>query len=1033
MASNNSPPLDRKPELDSPDNESLRESHDVNDRALLRKIDWHLLPILTLLYLLSFLDRANIGNAKLDGLTTDIHVAGAHYNTALALYFVGYVLWEVPANIVLKKFNPKVWLPTLTLAWGIVSTCQGFITNRAGLELWGPRFAIRFFLGTAEAGLFPGVIYVFSVYYRRRERHWRVAVFFGGAAVSGAFGGILAWAISKMRGVGGKPGWAWIFILEGLLTIIVAVISYWIVPDWPERAAFLTPEERARLIERSKYDSAGVTEAFKWKYVVQALGDHLVWGYALLFHGFAFVLYSLSLFLPTIIAGLGYASWEAQLLTVPPYALSAISIGVTVWLASVYNRRAIFIAGAAVIAIIGYILLLATNSAGRQYVGVHFACAGVYTGNALLLSWPGENVASQTKRAVAVAMQISIGDLGVLDSVAVSNFGPALDFDRLREPSMEDKPHKAHHPSQSGNKVEKKTKGKGKADHGKGYNEKAFAPKSGRNADRQGRRAAEKDQTRLHVPLVNRTPEEEPPPVIVAIVGPPGVGKSTLVKSLVKRYTKHTLSEVKGPITVVAGKKRRLTFVECNNDLNSMIDIGKIADLVLLMIDGSFGFEMETFEFLNILQSHGFPKVIGVLTHLDLIKKLSTQRDTKKQLKKRFWAEIYQGAKLFYLSGVLNGRYPDTEIQNLSRFISVMKFRPLVFRNSHPYLLADRIQDMTPRELVRQQPAVDRTVTLYGYLRGTNLRETTKVHVPGAGDLVIKSVTRLADPCPLPTADSEKRRKLSEKQKLIHAPMSDVGGVMYDKDAVYINVPGSFTRKGENGEENVPQGEGERMVMDLQDVTHTLAEKLSQSHIRLLGTSKASLQVEKPTPDAESDEDGDESGEDEDDSDTDLDDSDTESEAGSVASGSGLGNRGRTAPRQPRFPSGPSGARSKTSGDVEYAESDSDLGDERLGGAMGQSDEEDLDLEDNSEGEEWEDEEHGEGDEDAPRWKSNLSARASQSFSQNSRRRRDWTKLVYGSDLTAHQVVFGKTASADTPEDAEDEDELFTIKRPAGP
>lgn len=120
----------------------------------------------------------------------------------------------------------------------------------------------------------------------------------------------------------------------------------------------------------------------------------------------------------------------------------------------------------------------------------------------------------------------------------------------------------------------------------------AFAPKSGRRADRQGRRNVERDQTRLHVPLVDRTPDDQPPPVIVAVVGPAGVGKTTLVKSLVKRYTKQTLSEIKGPVTVVSGKKRRITFIECNNDLNSMIDIGKVADLVLLMIDGSFGFEM---------------------------------------------------------------------------------------------------------------------------------------------------------------------------------------------------------------------------------------------------------------------------------------------------------------------------------------------------------------------------------------------------------------------------------------------------------
>lgn len=174
-------------------------------------------------------------------------------------------------------------------------------------------------------------------------------------------------------------------------------------------------------------------------------------------------------------------------------------------------------------------------------------------------------------------------------------------------------------------------------------------------------------------------------------------------------------------------------------------------------------------------------------------------------LKKRFWTEIYQGAKLFYLSGVLNGRYPDAEIMNLSRFISVMKFRPLIFRNSHPYLLADRLEDLTPRELIRTSKGkCDRTVTVYGYLRGTNLRIGTKVHIPGVGDLDMESVTVLRDPCPLPTTESEKKRKLSEKKKLlIHAPMSDVGGVIYDKDAVYVNVPGSFTRGNTDGQSSM--------------------------------------------------------------------------------------------------------------------------------------------------------------------------------------------------------------------------------------
>lgn len=120
-------------------------------------------------------------------------------------------------------------------------------------------------------------------------------------------------------------------------------------------------------------------------------------------------------------------------------------------------------------------------------------------------------------------------------------------------------------------------------------------------------------------------------------------------------------------------------------------------------------------------------------------------------------------------------------------------------------MLVDRLEDLTPREIVRTSGGkCDRTVTVYGYLRGTNLRHGMKVHIPGAGDLNVKTISKLGDPCPLPDTDSEKKRKLSEKKKLlVHAPMSDVGGVMYDKDAVYINVPGSFSRENAEGKETL--------------------------------------------------------------------------------------------------------------------------------------------------------------------------------------------------------------------------------------
>ncbi|KAG1797852.1 DUF663-domain-containing protein [Suillus plorans] len=593
---------------------------------------------------------------------------------------------------------------------------------------------------------------------------------------------------------------------------------------------------------------------------------------------------------------------------------------------------------------------------------------------------------------------------------------------------METQTHKPHRPAQSGSKAEKKGKGKQKT----GFNEKAFAPKSGRRADRQARRNVERDEARLHVPLVNRTPDDEPPPVIIAIVGPPGVGKTTLLKSLVRRYAKQTLSEAKGPITVVAGKKRRLTFIECNSDLNSMIDIGKVADLVLLMIDGSYGFEMETFEFLNILQAHGFPKVIGILTHLDLIKKQATLRATKKLLKRRFWNEIYQGAKLFYLSGVLNGRYPDTEILNLSRFISVMKFRPLVFRNTHPYLLVDRIEDLTPREEIRiSKGRCDRTVTLYGYLRGTNLRQSTKVHIPGVGDMDIKTVTKLGDPCPLPDADSEKRRKLSEKKKLlVHAPMSDVGGVMYDKDAVWINVPGNFTR----GATDVPHGEGERMVIDLQDVDETLEETVARSNIRLFGSSSNPLTIDTRHHNRENSYDDDDAEEDDDASqgDSEFEEEEevfSEDEQDDEGSGeedeqfrTGSSNTGRHAARTIVRSTHGFSSKEKEEGDVAFADSDSELGlsdDEgrgRAGEVMYADDEKEILSDDEEEFDE-------DNEDNVPAWKSGLAAKASAAFEELNRRKRrkDWVAMIYSSSLSPEQIANGADKPGVKPDEIDDD------------
>lgn len=441
-----------------------------------------------------------------------------------------------------------------------------------------------------------------------------------------------------------------------------------------------------------------------------------------------------------------------------------------------------------------------------------------------------------------------------------------------------------------------------------------------------------------------------------------------------------------------------------------MIDVSKIADIVLLMIDGNFGFEMETMEFLNVLGSSGMPgNVFGILTHLDLFWKPATLKDAKKRLKHRFWSELYQGAKLFYLSGVINGRYPDREVHNLSRFISVMKNpRPLIWRNSHPYCLADRLLDVTPPTTIEENPKCDRTIALYGYLRGTNFpADGARVHIPGLGDLGVSAIEALPDPCPTPFMDQalakasgkSGRRRLGEKQKVLFAPMSDVGGVLVDKDAVYIDVKTSnFDKDATNGEE---RGLGEQMVVGLQSERRMLGEAdhgvrlftgggmLKDGEISGMENDIGRKQRRQPRVFDREGGDDDEPPEDE----GFLSGGEDEDEMGSLEDGDiapeKLGKVFRAV-----VDTTPNG---RIDGELAFAESDSDIG--------SVSSDEGQELESGRDGSEYEPEDDDE-EEAALRWKSNLKENVQRLHSAHRQYRvPDFARLLYDESLTPADVV----------------------------
>lgn len=401
---------------------------------------------------------------------------------------------------------------------------------------------------------------------------------------------------------------------------------------------------------------------------------------------------------------------------------------------------------------------------------------------------------------------------------------------------MEATDHKKHRKKHSGPKAEKKKKRHlqdlqlGDEEDARKRNPKAFAVQSAVRMARSFHRTQDLKTKRHHIPVVDRTPLE-PPPIVVVVMGSPKVGKSTLIRCLIRNFTRQKLSEIRGPVTIVSGKKRRLTIIECGCDINVMIDLAKVADLVLMLIDASFGFEMETFEFLNICQVHGFPKIMGVLTHLDSFKHNKQLKKTKKRLKHRFWTEVYPGAKLFYLSGMVHGEYQNQEIHNLGRFITVMKFRPLTWQTSHPYILADRMEDLTNPEDIRTNIKCDRKVSLYGYLRGAYLKTNSQIHMPGVGDFVASDVSFLPDPCALP--EQQKKRCLNEKEKLVYAPLSGVGGVLYDKDAVYVDLGGS------HGFQTVEEaGPTHELVQSLISTHASIDAKMASSRVTLFSDSR---------------------------------------------------------------------------------------------------------------------------------------------------------------------------------------------------
>ncbi|TPX09500.1 uncharacterized protein E0L32_009243 [Thyridium curvatum] len=387
-------------------------------KKVVRKVDWRLIPMLLFLFLISYLDKTNIGNAKIEGLLPSLHMTGNQYNIALSIFFIPYILAEIPSNLILNKFKkPSQYIALIVFLWGVIMVCTGFVTNFSTL------CAVRFLLGLFEAGFFPGAILLVSKWYVPDEVQTRIALIYTSAATGGAFSGLLAFGIAKMNGIAGYEGWRWIFIVEGLATVFMAFVCLLVLVDSPAlSSAWLTPDEVRYLELRQVARRAARPEDYREK----SLDRSVLWAVLRDWKVYLLVLaqwsnmvpnYAMKFTMPSIVRSMGFASATAQLLTIPPYACGAVSGYVLSLFADRYVWRMPFILGPQACVVVAFAVLFVKagdiqHNIGVCYFGVCLACLGMYPIFPGVNAWNVANQAGPTKRAVSIAYLVAMGNVG---------------------------------------------------------------------------------------------------------------------------------------------------------------------------------------------------------------------------------------------------------------------------------------------------------------------------------------------------------------------------------------------------------------------------------------------------------------------------------------------------------------------------------------------------------------------------------------------------------------------------------------------
>jgi len=375
---------------------------------IIRRADWRILPLLGLLYSIALIDRTNLAVARISGMDTDLKLrVGERYSIASMIYFPPYIILQLPSNIVLRWLGAQLWLTICVVGWGAAQIGMAFVPN------WGLLCVTRVLLGVFEAGFFPALAFIIQTWYKRDEVQKRLAGFYLISIIFGGFSAILAYAFQLLRGRAGLNGWQWIFLIEGIITVAVGLLTWLFVPDFPDKNRFLNAADTKMVMDRVEQDRGdSVPDAMNWGVIGKHMSDPFLWSFALMFMASTMPAYAIGFFITTLLIGMGFNLKEALLLVAPPYIAAAMSCFFFAWLADKTKQRALWLAVQNCICIIGLMVTAYAGPSGARYFGVFLINMGASGCVPGVLAYNANNVTSHSKRSVSTAIIIAFGGIG---------------------------------------------------------------------------------------------------------------------------------------------------------------------------------------------------------------------------------------------------------------------------------------------------------------------------------------------------------------------------------------------------------------------------------------------------------------------------------------------------------------------------------------------------------------------------------------------------------------------------------------------